>query len=277
MKVLVFGAGGWLGQRFVRYFNADASTANVCETDDVFCAVGDSQYDLVINAAGVTHSKNTPSIDACIASDAAMSRTCQVNAMGAGIVAAACARDDVQLVHLSSGCIFNGYDRVFAEDDEPNPVSWYARTKVLGDRLVRSINPNTLILRIRMPISAEPHPRNLITKLAKASRVVDVLNSVTVVEDLLDWTKQLVDAKVSGIVHAVNPRPILYRELMSWYQEIVDPSYRCEFIPKEQFVTTDGRSNCVLSTRTLPIEMQDAETSVKTALAQYAKAAVQPA
>lgn len=36
--------------------------------------------------------------------------------------------------------------------------------------------PNVLILRLRMPVSDDLHPRNFVTKISKYDRVVDVPN-----------------------------------------------------------------------------------------------------
>jgi len=277
VTVLILGSRGWLGGRYVRFCRAQGLTVadadlDICNVERLRQACAVVKPDLVINAAGHTHSADIPSIDACIATPKAISQTAQANAVGAGIVAMVCEETGAKLVHLASGCIFTGSSQVFYEDDHPNPVSWYAQTKVLGDKLVRNINPTALILRIRMPISGEPHPRNLVTKLAHASQIVDVLNSVTVVENLLDWTLQLVQQGVCGVVHAVHPQPLRYRTLMAWYQQIVDRQQSNTWIQPDDYVTTDGRSNCVLGTRTLPIELEDTEPAVKRALHVYAQA-----
>jgi dTDP-4-dehydrorhamnose reductase len=272
VKVLVFGATGWLGSRYLEHCHGIDAGADICRHDEVLSVITGYRPDVVINAAGKTHSAAIPNIDACVATPQATLRTFQVNAEGAGVVALACAEARIPLVHLSSGCIFDGGDRPFIELETPNPPSWYAETKVAGERLIQEIHPSALLLRIRMPISAKPHPRNLLTKLSTAKQIVDVVNSVTVVEDLLDWTVALIQAGTTGIVHAVHPQPIAFRTLMQWYREIVDPAHTCEFIPKEQYITRDGRSNCVLGTRDLPIQFRSTEDAVQRALRAYAGA-----
>lgn len=279
MRVLVFGPDGWLGQRFAAHFSGVGHEVLPARTDitdlESVRSVMRTGPDLVVNAAGRTHSPTVPNIDGCVESDAAKRDTVAVNALGAGNVALAAAERGCRLVHLASGCIFDGDAQVFDESSDPNPVSWYAETKVLGDRLVLSAHPDALVLRIRMPISAVPHPRNLLTKLAGAKTVIDVINSVTVVEDLLAFTSGLLSAGISGVVHAVHPTPLSYRALLGWYREIVDPAYACDWIAPIHYPTVDGRSNCVLrSARPLPVEMPDTETAVKRALRGYANALV---
>lgn len=279
MRVLVFGSRGWLGTRFAEFFETRGeqvirAIGDVAHLDTVRAAVQGSAPDLIVNAASRTHSATRPNIDGCVESDSSKRATVASNAMGAGNVAIAAAERGCRLVHLASGCIFDG-DGVFDEASEPNPVSWYAETKAVGDRLVLMASPDALVLRIRMPISARPHPRNLLTKLAGATRVIDVVNSVTVVEDLLEFTADLVRAEVSGIVHAVHPTPIAFRTLMGWYRSIVDPAYACAWVSPLEYETVDGRSNCVLrSRRDLPVALPDTELAVTRALHGYAAARV---
>lgn len=278
MNVLIFGSRGWLGSRYAEHYTsrgADVwmSSVDVTYRSAVRPVIRSAQPDLVINAAGRTHSADIPNIDACIASETARRETLASNALGAATVALACAEAGCRLVHLGSGCIFDG-PGVFDETSTPNPVSWYARTKAMGDEWVMAANPDALILRIRMPISAQPHPRNLITKLAHFEHVVDVTNSVTVVEDLLAYTDQLVAMRATGIVHAVHPQPVSYRLLMQWYRAYVDPAHVCTFIPEDALQMADGRSNAVLtSVRDLP-PMADTATAVIRALRSYAGAQV---
>ena len=56
---------------------------------------------------------------------------------------------------------------------------------------------NSLILRLRMPVSDDLHPRNFVTKISKYDRVVDIPNSNTILTDLLpasvlmaEWLRQ---------------------------------------------------------------------------------------
>jgi dTDP-4-dehydrorhamnose reductase len=246
MTVLVLGADGWLGSHYVGYFKPRMLTygyghreCDITDIDQVRDTLDEINPDVVINCAGKTHSVTIPNIDGCIESLEARNQTILVNVVGAGNVAQACAERRIKLVHIGSGCIFNGYDRVFTEESEPNPPSFYAQTKLDGDRAVLARAPGALVLRIRMPISAIPHPRNLITKLAKAKQVVDVQNTITVLEDLLPFTENCL--RLTGIVHAVQTEPLYFRDLMRWYRELVDGEWNGEFIPANQYKTKDGR------------------------------------
>jgi dTDP-4-dehydrorhamnose reductase len=276
MRCIVLGSNGWLGARYAEHFKAQGwkvhrSVTDIVDYQQLSCEFTSCDPALAINAAGRTHSHRTPNIDACVTSQRARRETLRSNAIGAGIVATLCAERSIKLVHLSSGCIFEG-PGTFDEYATPNPVSWYAETKVIGERLVLAANPRAAVLRIRMPIDSRPHPRNLITKLAAAKQVVDVLNSVTVVDDLLTLTDEVVNADIASVVHAVHRDPITYRELTGWMRELVDPAIDPTFIPASEYQTLDGRSNCVLAiTRPgVPTMRRPVINAVRDTLAKYA-------
>jgi dTDP-4-dehydrorhamnose reductase len=67
-----------------------------------------------------------------------------------------CERADVRLLHVSTDYVFDGAqaEAPYLESDEPNPLSWYAQTKYLGECTVLEANPSACIARIEMPFTA---------------------------------------------------------------------------------------------------------------------------
>jgi 3,5-epimerase/4-reductase len=83
--------------------------------------------------------------------------------------------------------------------------SAYSTVKGFNDRLMRLVADLGIPLlnaRIRMPVSDELHPRNLIIKAASYARLIDVPNSVTCLPELLPVLVRL--ALVEGHVGSVN-------------------------------------------------------------------------
>ena len=249
MKALILGRG-YLGPRLAR------GLARSMETFIPFADIHSAHfrssdltgYDAVVNAFGKT---GRPNIDWC---ETHREETYRSNVIDALELAEACAKAGVYLVHLSSGCIFYGdrpggfNGRGWGEDDAANPQSFYSRTKYAAD-LVLSQLPNVVVVRLRMPIDHKPHPRNLITKLASYNNIIDVTNSVTVVDDLVAVVGSLIEKRVTGVFHVVNPNPVSHREILDAYQQHVDASHRCVFIPEHelQLRTAAPRSTAVLS------------------------------
>ncbi len=279
-KVLIFGGGGWLAQKlyaglkdkgFLTYLAL--SSIDITDPDSVKGAIEETRPEIIINAAGKT---GRPNIDWC---ETHKEETWQSNVLGPNVLAEACRERNIMMAHLSSGCIFDGSSpdqNGFTEEDVPNPVSYYGETKIEAEKVLKEFQ--TLILRLRMPVDNSPNLRNLITKLAGYSKVIDVLNSVTVVDDLILATARLMHLGRTGIYHVVNPRPIRHKDILSWYREIVDPSHSYELIQPEELLSQGlakaSRSNCILSTAKLikdRIYLPDAEWAVKYCLRKYAK------
>ncbi len=258
-KILIFGAG-WLGYKFRDYLNAKISLVDITNKKSVENELDLHKPVIVINTAGKT---GRPNIDWC---EEHKIETVNSNITGALVLLKACLDRGIYLVHLSSGCIFTGESpskNGFTEDDAPNPVSFYSWSKAKADEILEKFP--TLILRIRMPIDKEPNPRNLITKLASYPMVIDVENSITIVDDLLLTTKEIINRRKTGIYNVVNPVPIKHREIMEMYKQIVNLNHGYTLISPEQLITKGlakaRRSNCILSIKKLEKEGINLQTS----------------
>ena len=77
----------------------------------------------------------------------------------------ACSENGAKLVHISSGCLFDGNQEIASELSAPTPAVWYTWTKTWADQIIENFGyENFLILRPRQLISKTPHPTNMITK-----------------------------------------------------------------------------------------------------------------
>ena len=272
MTTLVFGAG-FLGTRLARDLPAATlDRADICDRHAVAAAIARVRPDVVVNAAGKT---GRPNVDWC---EVHHDQTWRSNVVGVEVLADACAADGVHLLHLGSGCVFDGPSPSpggWREDDPPAPRSCYARSKHAAEQLLAG-RPQVAIVRVRMPIDAAPHPRNLITKLAGYPHVIDVENSVTVVDDLIAVVAALAAGRATGVFHATNPGPLRHRELLARYRAVVDPGHTYQLIPADELITrslvTTPRSSCILaSTRLadLGLAMRPIEVALADVLARY--------
>ena len=64
----------------------------------------------------------------------------------------------------------------FKETDPANfSGSFYSHTKTLTEALLQPyLRSNILVLRLRMPVSDDLHPRSFVTKITQYDRVVDI-------------------------------------------------------------------------------------------------------
>ncbi len=192
MKILICG-NGWLGNILKDFLGAEMFAGRLQDIKpDVI-----SKYDVLINCAGKTN------IDWCEKNKA---EALAVNAIAAGALARMCQQVGKKYVFISSACIF---ESAHADDwkDEysaPNPGCFYSLTKVVAEHLVLEADPDALIIRIRLPISERPHPRNTLTKILSYPTLHTNQETVTVVEDMLPVLKKLIQGDEKGIFHLVN-------------------------------------------------------------------------
>ncbi|MDA1208459.1 MAG: sugar nucleotide-binding protein [bacterium] len=270
MKVLIFGAKGYIGSQFLSLFGdeAIASSIDIADATAVAAALEKHKPDVVINAAGKT---GKPNIDWC---EDHKEETIHSNVTGPKVLLEECGKRNIYWVHMSSGCIYEGDNggSGFTEEDIPNFTgSFYSKTKGEIDQYLNQFP--VLILRIRMPFDGSGNPRTLIAKLKKYDRVLDVPNSITYIPDFLAAAKALIEKKATGIYNIVNPGAMSPYQIMEKYRDIVDPSHMFEKLTLDDLpsVVKAGRSNCILNCEKLSkegIELSPIETAVQTALGE---------
>ncbi|OGL64010.1 hypothetical protein A3C09_00515 [Candidatus Uhrbacteria bacterium RIFCSPHIGHO2_02_FULL_47_44] len=277
MKILIFGRG-YLGNRLAEAWKDEAilSDVRITSKEDAFAEFARHQPDVVLNAAGV---RGKPNVDWC---EDHQLETMRGNAILPMILADACAEAGLYLLHMGSGCIFYGdsahEDRAWKEEDHGNPDVVYSRAKWAAD-LVLSTLPNVAIARIRMPIDWVPSLNNMIDKLSTYPKVIDVENSVTIIEDMIDVFHQMLEKKATGIFHVTNPGTMKHRELLDLYHELVDQNHSCEWIHNDELVgqglAKKGRSNNFLSNTRLAeygIHMRPVDVALRDTMTKYAEA-----
>jgi dTDP-4-dehydrorhamnose reductase len=282
MNVVIFGAG-FIGKRLAEAIPGSTLVdADIADRAVVQQTLAANYASVIINAAGKT---GRPNVDWC---ETHQQETFRSNVTGALVLADVAAETGAYLLHLGSGCIFYGMKRThvrsgfyatepWLENDHANPSAYYSRTKYAAD-LVLSRLPNVGIARLRMPIDGRPGPRNLITKLAGYREIIDVENSVTVIDDFVHVVRELISQRATGVFHVTNPGVMRHSDLIALYQELVDPSYVCTWITPEQLVerglAAKARSNCILASSRLAdlgIEMRPIDVALRDAMTKYAE------
>lgn len=273
MKILIIG-NGYIGTRCAQaWSDAVVSDKIITSVDDVLALLEQHQPDAVLNAAGVT---GKPNVDWC---ENHQVETIQGNVVLPIMIAEACQKKNVYLLHLGTGCIFYGAsqhsDGIWRENDYANPVAVYTRTKYAAD-LALSTLEHVGIARLRMPIDHVSHPANLIDKIIQYPKVVDVVNSVTVMDDLVMALRGLLEQKASGIFHTVNPGSISHKEIIALYKDIVDPNHTNEWLTEEELVSTGlakrKRSNNIMSSENLEklgITMRPIQEAMRDVMEKY--------
>ena len=266
MKVIIFGAKGYMGQYFLSlYPDAVAPSVDIADSRAVVDVLEEHKPDVVINCAGKT---GRPNVDWC---ETHKEETIHSNVLGPLVLIEECGKRDVYLVQIGTGCVYSGdSSKEFTETDPPNFFgSFYSRSKGVIDQLLNDFP--VLNIRLRMPFDGTGSERNLINKIKKYDRLLDTENSMTYIPDMLSAVGQLIEKKATGPYNIINPGAMTPYRIMELYKEIVDPSHTFELLKEEDLpeVAFAGRSSCVLSGKKLESEgivMKPVEEAVREAL-----------
>lgn len=147
MKVLITGAAGQLGTTLVatapdgwRITACDSRQFDLTDVD-LPARLRALAVDLVINAAAYTAVDGAESGEGRVRAE-------QVNALGAGALAQACAAQRVRLLHLSTDFVFDGSASTpYAVDAPCAPLGQYGLSKWHGEQNVLAALPGALVLR----------------------------------------------------------------------------------------------------------------------------------
>jgi len=82
-----------------------------------------------------------------------------VNVEATEILVQACKTFGKKLLYISTDFVFPGGEKVYAEEDTPEPIGWYAQTKYQGEKRVYALGDQGLVVRISFPYGAKDSPR----------------------------------------------------------------------------------------------------------------------
>lgn len=260
MKILIFGGRGWIGQQVCRYMeqNTDFVVVHAGSRADDEMAVEQeiirTEPDRILSLIGRTSGPGNNTID-YLEQKGKILENVRDNLYGPFVLAFLGNKYNIHVSYMGTGCIFEGYpDGGFAESERPNFFgSSYSIVKGFTDRMMHLMDRNVLNLRIRMPISAEMHPRNFITKIMNYKKICSIPNSMTVLPELIPIMVDMIQRGTIGTVNLTNPGLISHNEILEMVREIIDPNFAWEnFTLEEQDkVLLAGRSNNYLDTSKL--------------------------
>jgi dTDP-4-dehydrorhamnose reductase len=163
----------------------------------------------------------------------------------------------INYLHVSSGCIFDGYHKDWTEDDSPNygmfsdKSSFYSKTKHAFELVSKDLKG--VVLRVRMPFDSSSSRRNYLTKIRSYDNLINYRNSKTYIPDFCMFVEKLLEYKCgfwSGreIYNVVNPQPLDTKEICEIMKTYGHYNGHWNFVPIEDLKIVAGRSNCVLDT-----------------------------
>ncbi|XP_042029552.1 trifunctional UDP-glucose 4,6-dehydratase/UDP-4-keto-6-deoxy-D-glucose 3,5-epimerase/UDP-4-keto-L-rhamnose-reductase RHM1-like [Salvia splendens] len=276
-KFLIYGRTGWLGgllgelceKQGIPY---EYGKGRLQDRASLLADIAAVKPTHVFNAAGLT---GRPNVDWC---ESHKVETIRTNVVGTLTLADVCREQGLLVVNYATGCIFE-YDAAhpegsgigFKEDDTPNFAgSYYSKTKAMVEDLLKEFD-NVCTLRVRMPISSDlENPRNFIIKISRYNKVVNIPNSMTVLDELLPISIEMAKRNLRGIWNFTNPGVISHNECLELYKKYINPEFKwSNFTLEEQAkVIVAARSNNEMDASKLKKEFPEL-LSIKESLIKY--------
>lgn len=257
--VLFYGGNGWIGKKIISILQEQGHTVHVGavrieEREKVENEITSINPDYIINSAGKI---GRPNVEWC---ESNKEQTIRSNVLGLTNLVDLAYLHNIHITNIATGCIYV-YDEKhplgsgigFAEDEKPNFTgSFYSKTKVLAEELILSY-PNVLNLRVRLPVAQDFSQNSFIGKIINYKKLVNIPNSMSVLEDLLPLIPEMLERKLTGNYNFVNPGTISHHEVIELYKQYIDPDHKYEGFTLDEHnnMTKVPRSHCELSAEKL--------------------------
>ncbi|RKY90345.1 MAG: dTDP-4-dehydrorhamnose reductase [Ignavibacteriae bacterium] len=230
-RIFIVGANGMLGQRTIEFYkpnknvqlfacsieenplfsDVDYLCCNITERDKIKEAVYNFMPDVIINAAAYTN------VDL---SETERETAWKINVKGVEHLAETARVIDAQVIHISSDYIFDGKKGPYSENDKPNPLGYYGRTKLASENVLKISGALYTILRTNVLYGVASKSKAdfvewLINTVrsGKPVRIVDdQFSNPTFIDDLVQAISKVIEFRKHGVYN------IAGKEFLSRYE-----------------------------------------------------------
>lgn len=214
-KIIGTGLSGLIGSRVIELLSGKYDFSNlslktrvdITDFAQIEEKIRKSKAQVVLHLAAFTD------VDAASKQDGDKNGSCyKVNVLGTQNVVSACKTFGKYLIHISTDFIFDGKKKEpYTEDDKPNPVEWYGKTKFWAEEEVKKRGINYAIARLAFPFRAEFRPKeDLVRKIIKGLKenslppmFNDQLITPTFIDDIASAFDIFIQKRPIGIYHLV--------------------------------------------------------------------------
>lgn len=216
-RILLTGKNGQVGWELQRTLATlgevialDRHGMDLTNPDSIRRAVRDHKPNLIVNAAAYTavdKAEEEP--------DPAMA----INGIAPGILAEEAKRFGAALVHYSTDYVFDGNeDSPYTEEDVPNPLSVYGKTKLAGEQAIQAVGASHLIFRTSWVYG--PRGKNFLLTILRLARERDDLRIVDDQVGAPTWSRMIAEATALILVQfygRLTPHPALLTDISGIY------------------------------------------------------------
>src|SRR5581483_11496131 len=239
--------------------------------DAVRRVVREAKPQLIVNAAAYT---------AVDKAESEPELAMRINGAAPGVLAEEAKRLGALLVHYSTDYVFDGTKpTAYVEDDAPNPLSVYGRTKLEGERAIRDSGCRHLILRTSWVYG--PRGKNFFLTIAAKARagaplrvVADQRGVPTTNRFVAEKTLALLAKDAAGLLHLVPAGETTWFDFAREIVRLTDAKSDVQPISSAEFAAAARRpASSVLDNRKAAAALGEAFPDWRTVLRAMTEAA----
>jgi dTDP-4-dehydrorhamnose reductase len=188
-KILVVGGSGLLGSYVIKFFTKKYVVGTYYNNKLVSKRLirldinsKDEINDVFLNFQPhiVIHLASLGNIDICEKNKYLANK---INVEGTKNILAACQKFDSKIIYPSTNAIYDGTNPPYHEQSTPNPINVYGKTKLEGEKLVKSSGVPFIIFRLMTmygwnPIDARDNPATWIIKCLIKKQKLKIVDDV---------------------------------------------------------------------------------------------------
>ena len=229
LKFLVTGSAGLVGQQVVKYLSksnqvfscyneskpeyGDSVKMDLKNYEMISSVLTEIKPDVVIHLGAMT------GVDLCEKEKTSAS---EINTKATEIIAKECSKLNSFLVYVSTDYVFDGNFGMYKEDDVANPLGFYGKSKLEGEKVVQNFSTNWCIARTSTPFGLHPtkksFPMWVIENLQKQKQIdvlIDQFTSPTYIPNLSRMLIEISERRITGIIHAAGASKISRYQMAS--------------------------------------------------------------
>jgi len=240
-RFLICGAGGQLGKEWVHvltqagiaFVAPGKSECNIADYEQVAAVIDESKPDIIINCAAYNFVDDA---------EREQERAMLINGEAVGNLASLCEERGIFLVHYGTDYVFDGKKKApYTEEDAPHPVSVYATSKLLGEKLALELLTDVLVFRVSW-VFGLTGKNNFLAKVSEWAENNDELaiNSEevsvpTYTEDIVSATLLSLEKGLTGLYHLCGSGQASRYDLTEHYIKLMGMRNTVKPVPQNYF------------------------------------------
>lgn len=239
-KILVTGSNGTVGSYVASSFPYDLifhttrKTLDITDKKSVMRTFNNINPDVVIHLAAKTN------VDEC---EKNSDEAHLVNVFGTQNIAEGCRKHNAILIYVSTGAVFNGKKTYFTENDKPDPVNIYGKTKLLGEKAIQKLVAKHIIIRAGWIVGGGQKEKKFISyilqQLKDGAKEINVVNdkfgTLTYAKELVERMRFLLDNNAHGVYHFGSTGVCSRYEIAQHVVELLDMKVHVNPVPSSKF------------------------------------------